>query len=69
VYQKVPADVVQYACEHPRFPQEATTDQFFDEAQWESYRKLGLVSASRVLSGSVMQALSNHIQANNLIFK
>ena len=23
------------------FPQEPTTDQFFDEAQWESYRALG----------------------------
>jgi hypothetical protein len=23
------------------FPQETTLDQFFDEAQWESYRKLG----------------------------
>lgn len=35
------ADVVQYQATHPLFPQEPTTDQFFDEAQWESYRKLG----------------------------
>jgi hypothetical protein len=26
---------------HPSFQQEPTTDQFFDEAQWESYRSLG----------------------------
>src|SRR6266542_2732054 len=36
-----PSDVVQYAANHSRFPQEPTSDQFFDEAQWESYRKLG----------------------------
>jgi len=36
-----PADLTQYHAEHPPFPQETTADQFFDEAQWESYRKLG----------------------------
>jgi len=35
------ADVIQYHRTHPLFPQEPTTDQYFDEAQWESYRKLG----------------------------
>ena len=35
------ADVLQYQLTHPLFPQEPTTDQYFDEAQWESYRKLG----------------------------
>lgn len=36
-----PADLLQYHAAHPHFPQEPTSDQFFDEAQWESYRKLG----------------------------
>ena len=36
-----PLDVLQYHDRHPTFPQETTMDQFFDEAQWESYRKLG----------------------------
>jgi len=36
-----PVDLLNYATTHPAFPQEPTTDQFFDEAQWESYRKLG----------------------------
>jgi len=36
-----PNDVVNYASTHEAFPQEPTSDQFFDEAQWESYRKLG----------------------------
>jgi hypothetical protein len=36
-----PADVLTYHKAHPDFPHESTGDQFFDEAQWESYRKLG----------------------------
>ncbi|WP_414664141.1 patatin-like phospholipase family protein [Horticoccus sp. 23ND18S-11] len=34
-------DVLQYQRKHTIFPQEPTSDQYFDEAQWESYRKLG----------------------------
>jgi hypothetical protein len=34
-------DVEQYKTAYPEFPQESTLDQFFDDAQWESYRKLG----------------------------
>ena len=34
-------DVLQYQRMRPAFPQEPTSDQYFDEAQWESYRKLG----------------------------
>ena len=44
-----PADLVQYHRAHPTFPQETTADQFFDEAQWESYRMLGYHIASGVL--------------------
>jgi hypothetical protein len=35
------ADVRNYHSTHPDFPHESTADQFFDEAQWESYRRLG----------------------------
>jgi hypothetical protein len=37
-----PLDVRAYGDANPEFPQQSTADQFFDEAQWESYRKLGL---------------------------
>jgi hypothetical protein len=37
-----PADVRHYASQRPTFPHETTTDQFFSEAQFESYRRLGL---------------------------
>ena len=36
-----PLDVLEYAARHPDFPQQSTADQSFDEAQWESYRRLG----------------------------
>ena len=34
-------DVLAYAEKHPSFPHESTGDQSFDEAQWESYQRLG----------------------------
>lgn len=43
-----PADITQYHAKHPSFPQEPTADQFFDEAQWESYRRLGFEIASNL---------------------
>ena len=35
------ADVENYHATHLEFPHESTVDQFFNEAQWESYRQLG----------------------------
>ena len=34
-------DLLAYAQRHPTFPHESTGDQSFDEAQWESYQRLG----------------------------
>ena len=39
--QDEPADVLTYAARNPGFPQQSTGDQFFDESQFESYRRLG----------------------------
>ncbi|HQR52081.1 MAG TPA: patatin-like phospholipase family protein [Burkholderiales bacterium] len=36
-----PADVLHYASTDPTFPHQTTNDQWFDESQFESYRKLG----------------------------
>ncbi len=60
----VPADIQQYAHDHPVFPQESTTDQFFDEAQWESYRSLGYLSALRILDAKVFKSLLSYIAAD-----
>ncbi|MGH6646985.1 patatin-like phospholipase family protein [Aquabacterium sp.] len=51
------ADVRQYALEHPAFPQEPTADQFFDEAQWESYRALGYHLGRKVFNARIMAEL------------
>lgn len=45
-----PVDVLQYHQAHPDFPQESTMDQYFDEAQWESYRMLGEHIALKIFS-------------------
>jgi hypothetical protein len=37
----VPADVQGYAQTNSAFPHQTTADQFFDAAQFESYRRLG----------------------------
>ncbi|MDB5821039.1 MAG: hypothetical protein JWQ11_4679, partial [Rhizobacter sp.] len=37
----VSVDLVNFKADNPLFPQEPTTDQFFSEAQWESYFQLG----------------------------
>ena len=45
-----PPDITSYRATHPMFPQQTTADQFFDEAQWESYRKLGHFITERVFA-------------------
>ena len=41
VTKDLPTDLRHYKAEHPDFPHQSTADQFFDEPQFESYRKLG----------------------------
>ncbi|WP_097303571.1 patatin-like phospholipase domain-containing protein [Pseudomonas chlororaphis] len=61
----VPVDVLNYTNAHPTFPNESTANQFFDEAQFESYRQLGL-QIGQTLFGSgqptpVSQALWSYL--------
>ena len=41
LHQSLDVDLLAYARRNPVFPQQGTGDQFFDEAQWESYHRLG----------------------------
>jgi hypothetical protein len=43
-----PSDVKEYADRHDTFPNESTSDQFFDENQFESYRELGRYTGLKV---------------------
>jgi hypothetical protein len=49
LFEGLPLDITGYATEHPSFPQETTGDQFFDEAQWESYRALGYAMTKQLM--------------------
>ncbi|HWA56815.1 MAG TPA: hypothetical protein VG692_06165 [Gemmatimonadales bacterium] len=51
VYFREPVDVRHYAAEHPAFPHEPTTDQWFSESQFESYRALGRHVVDRICQG------------------
>jgi hypothetical protein len=59
-----PLDVWQYLGKRKAFPQETTADQFFDEAQWESYRKLGLVIGTLIFGdhgAELLRAMRNNV--------
>jgi hypothetical protein len=43
-------DIANYKKSNPAFPSEPTTEQFFNESQWESYRALGEHIANTILS-------------------
>ena len=43
-------DLLAYRRKNPTFPDESTADQFFDEAQFESYRELGYLTGKAVFS-------------------
>jgi hypothetical protein len=51
-------DVWHYAQLHPEFPNEPTADQFFDEAQFESYRQLGLNMGELLFGGGASGSLT-----------
>ena len=53
-----PLDILQYRQQHRAFPQEPTVDQYFDEAQWESYRALGEHIGSQLFGVSSGQGWS-----------
>jgi hypothetical protein len=46
-----PVDIGEYAAREAQFPHQSTADQFFDESQFESYRRLGQHIANVLLAG------------------
>jgi hypothetical protein len=46
----ISSDLLSYYRNNPVFPQQTTGDQFFDDEQWESYRKLGVECCRAVLN-------------------
>jgi hypothetical protein len=50
-----PMDLRHYKREHPDFPQESTLNQWFTEPQFESYRRLGQLTAEQAMDYLVPQ--------------
>jgi hypothetical protein len=56
-------DILQYHTTHPEFPHQSTGDQWFDEPQFESYRKLGLHMTDSVFSAISATKTRTHLLA------
>ncbi len=48
--ERLETDVQRYSQKHADFPQQSTGDQWFDEAQFESYRRLGDASGQAAVA-------------------
>jgi hypothetical protein len=58
IYRSAP-DVRNYALSNEDFPQQSTIDQFFDEAQFESYRRLGYLIGRELVETSALREILN----------
>lgn len=51
----LPADIGNYAAVHEEFPHQTTADQWFDEPQFESYRRLGKLICDANVSAATFE--------------
>jgi hypothetical protein len=72
----LPVDVEQYALCNEVFPQQSTSDQWYDEAQFESYRRLGewvaettfaKLQTLKLQEGPTAQKIFDEILANQVL--
>ncbi|MBJ6727692.1 patatin-like phospholipase family protein [Geomesophilobacter sediminis] len=61
-----PVDDFNYWKTHPGFPHETTADQWFDEAQFESYRRLGMHSLEKLAEHRITSVDSFFAKAQRL---
>jgi hypothetical protein len=68
-YGDEPRDIYEYFKRNPAFPHEATTDQFFSESQFESYRMLGAYTMEKICSDCggdfrcfIREVVENHLK-------
>jgi hypothetical protein len=64
-----PQDVLNYKAGHPQFPHQPTTEQWFSESQFESYRALGWHIARRVFAPAVRELSAERETDKHLLFK
>ena len=56
-------ELMGYKGANPDFPDQSTADQFFDEEQFEAYRELGHVIASRMIDDVRLGGLITEIDS------
>ena len=64
-----PEPVLNYKSDHRAFPHETTVDQFFDDAQFESYRALGLHIAEQSLGQWALDPAFEEFRARHWPFR
>lgn len=71
--QGAAVDLVNFKADNPLFPQEPTTDQFFSEAQWESYFLLGQALGRKVRLAQLLDlpsfALENFVDDDGAVLE
>ncbi len=72
-YGKEPRDIYEYFKSNKTFPHENTSDQFFTESQFESYRMLGLHTMDQLCPdkaadfAQLLQAVRNHLERKEMV--
>jgi hypothetical protein len=64
-----PAGIASYAAAHHAFPHETTTDQWFTESQFESYRSLGFEITERILRAAITLPRQSKITLQEFLAK
>jgi len=59
ICEGLPVDLVNFKDQYPEFPQQPTADQFFSEAQWESYFLLGQYLGGKLNRPFIERLLAN----------
>jgi hypothetical protein len=54
-----PPDIASYATANPTFPHESTSDQWFSESQFESYRHLGFWSGQAIVGSADLTGIAS----------
>ena len=63
-FRELSADLYGYKKDHPEFPDEPTSDQFFNESQFEAYRELGFQTAWQMMNNPQAVDLIKKIFSN-----
>ena len=65
-FKELSSDLHGYRQSHPEFPDEPTSDQFFDEKQFEAYRELGYQTAWRMMLETSDTASGDDVNLNGV---